>query len=210
MRVTNYYPVFLDISDKHCVVIGGGRVAARKAKGLLECGARVTVVGPTIGKGLVKLAATENLELIQRDYRSDDLENAMAVVAATDNRELNRQISVDANQRNILVNVVDDPELCSFIVPARLKKGALTLAISTEGVAPLAARRLKEEAKQLLDADYSRYVKIVGAFRSLLMARTKNKVERARIMKALGEMEIKEVTNLGIKALKHRLLDSQE
>lgn len=202
-----YYPLFLDIRDKRCVVVGGGLVAGRKVKDLLSCGARVVVITPEMDKRLARLAAEGRIETIGRGYRRGDLQGAALVFAATGDSDLNRRISADAGRQNTPVNVVDNPGSCSFIVPAKIRKGNLTVAVSSGGSAPLAVKRVRQEMeKLLLDRGYPRYVAIVGAFRSLLPTRVPEGPGRRKVLKALARMEIGEVTRLGVRGLIKSLL----
>ena len=139
-----YYPVFLDLRDRPVVVIGGGRVAARKAAGLVEAGARVRVIAPQVGRG-VRAQAVE-----RRRYRKGDLRGAALVFAATDDRAVNQAVGEEARRRRIPVNVADRAEECTFLVPARVKRGEIQIAISTSGRSPRLARELRRRLEKLL------------------------------------------------------------
>ena len=141
-----YYPVYLDLRDRRCVVIGGGQVGEEKVARLLDCGANVTVISPQVTDGLRALAEGDRLEWIQRKYEPGSLEDAfIAIVVDTSDRELNSQVSKEARARNIPLNVNDVTELCTWIAPAVVKRGEVTVAISTGGASPALARRFREE-----------------------------------------------------------------
>jgi precorrin-2 dehydrogenase/sirohydrochlorin ferrochelatase len=131
----------LDLEGRPCLVVGGGRVGLEKAKGLLECGASVTVVAPRVEPELETLPVRWR----PRRYERADLAGSFLVVAATSDRALNRRVFLDAEERSLLCNVVDTPELCSFILPAVHRRDPITIAVSTGGASPALARRLRDE-----------------------------------------------------------------
>src|SRR5260370_3941212 len=130
---TGPYAAVLRLRDRRVLVVGGGKVGARKASGLVEAGAHVVVVSPRFGPGFARLVDTAALTLIERRYTVEDLAGMAFVVAATDDREVNAQISDDGRRAGILVSVADDPRASDFIVPAVVRRGDLLLAISTVG-----------------------------------------------------------------------------
>jgi precorrin-2 dehydrogenase/sirohydrochlorin ferrochelatase len=136
-----YYLACLDLEGRRCLVVGGGKVGLQKAKGLVDCGAVVTVVAPQIEPELERLA----IRWRQKRYESADLEGNHLVVAATPMRSVNRRVFDDAEARSMLVNVVDTPDLCSFILPAVYRRDPIALAISTGGASPALAKRLRDE-----------------------------------------------------------------
>lgn len=142
-----YYPLFLDLKDKDCIVVGGGRVAGRKVAKLLACGAKVVVISPHLGEELEKLVPTGRIEWIDRPYHDGDLSTLSAAalgIAATNDRDVNRAVAQEAARAEKWVNVVDDTSLCSFIVPASLDLPDIHLAISTGGKHPRCAKQLKD------------------------------------------------------------------
>ncbi|MCL6548240.1 MAG: bifunctional precorrin-2 dehydrogenase/sirohydrochlorin ferrochelatase [Alicyclobacillus sp.] len=145
------YPAALDVRGRLCVVIGGGRVAERKVKGLLESGARVRVVSPELTPALADCAVRGQLEWVARAYQPGDVEGAWLVFAATDDPAVNRQVQADAERAERWVNVADNLALCSFQVPARVRRGPLLVAISTSGTDPAGARRLRQLLEEHLD-----------------------------------------------------------
>jgi precorrin-2 dehydrogenase/sirohydrochlorin ferrochelatase len=166
-----YYPVHLDVSGRSCLVVGGGAVGARKAGTLCDCGAAVTVVSPEATEALRRLAEGGRIELRQRDYASEDLAGMFLVIGATDDEELNRRISRDAESRRILCNIADRPEACSFILPSIVTQGDLVLTISTAGKSPALAKRLRQELERQFGVEYAVLLELMGAIRRRLLAR---------------------------------------
>lgn len=165
-----YYPVYLDIRNRDCLVVGGGRVALRKAEGLLRAGARTTVVSPEFAEGFSRLAGSANLKMIRRNYKSADLDSKFLVIGATDNSELNRKISRDAESRNMLCNIADLPEACNFILPSMVERGDLIIAISTSGKSPAFARHLRKQLEKQFGEEYTEFLRLMGAARKKLLA----------------------------------------
>ncbi|MCF8028801.1 MAG: bifunctional precorrin-2 dehydrogenase/sirohydrochlorin ferrochelatase [Desulfobacteraceae bacterium] len=165
-----YYPVCLDIRNRHCLVVGGGAVALRKAEGLLEAGARVTVVSPEFAEGFSRIAPGAPLYRIQRPYADTDLNEKFLVIGATDNSALNRQISRDAHSRNMLCNIADVPEACNFVLPAVVRRGDLSIAISTSGRSPAFARHLRKQLENQFGPEYTEFLRLMGAIRQKLLA----------------------------------------
>ena len=145
----NYYPIFLDLRSKPVLVVGGGKVATRKVKGLLEAQAHVTVVAPVISNDLRETAA---ITLVEREYQSCDCPGHALIFAATSSREVNAQIARDARAQSIPSNVADAPEECAFIVPARLSDGIIQIAVSTGGTDPRRAVAIRDSIRRALPA----------------------------------------------------------
>jgi len=160
------YPLFLKLSGKRCVVVGGGRVAVRKVESLLAAGAEVTVVSPQFAADLLRL---DNLRLIQREFTSADFEGAFVVIAATDSREANERAATEARRNGALVNVVDDPERSDFFVPACVERGDLVVAVSTGGASPALARRIREKLENLFPESYRTWVALLREVRPLVL-----------------------------------------
>lgn len=147
------YPAMLRVEGQRCVVIGGGKVAQRKIERLLEAGADVTVVAPTLSPELARWADQGSLRCERRPYRRGDLSGAALVFAATDSRQVNAAVAEDAQLLALPINVADDPAGSSFQVPAVIEREGLTLAVSTGGRSPAFARRLREELLELLSPE---------------------------------------------------------
>ena len=161
--MTTYYPVYLNLRGRRCVIVGGGTVAEGKISRLLDSGADICVVSPDATPGILRFAADGNVRWEQREYRHGDLEGAFIAIAATNVREVNRRIFEEAEERGIMLNAVDDPPNCSFIAPSIVRRGPVTLAISTGGVSPALARKLRESlqtSEALAWADLSSIMKV--------------------------------------------------
>ncbi|OLC89074.1 MAG: precorrin-2 dehydrogenase, partial [Gemmatimonadetes bacterium 13_1_40CM_3_66_12] len=152
--MTHFYPAFLDLRGRRAVVVGGGAVAEQKVTGLLDAGARVTVVGPIVSPLLAKLAIAGSITLAPRPYRPGDLAGAFLAIAATDDRAVNRAVWAEAEARGVLLNAVDDPPHCSFIAPAIHRAGDVAIAVSTAGKSPALAVRLRERIGRLVGPEY--------------------------------------------------------
>ena len=153
-----YYPLLVDLAARRCLVVGGGRVAERKVGLLLECGAAVELVSPKATARLAALAGAGRIHWRRRVARPADVRGAFLVVAATDDAAANQQVAVRARKAGSLVNVVDDPEACTFLVPSVIRRGELTIAISTGGGSPALAKRLRERLEAMVGPEYDGYV----------------------------------------------------
>ena len=159
------YPVMLDVGDRACLVVGGGGVALRKAQGLVEEGARVTVVAPEVVAPLAMMAEQGRLKHERRRYLAGEAVSYSLVFAATDDREVNARVYRDANTAGVWVNVADDPELCSFHLPGRVRRGPLQIAIASAGEAPFAVRRLRQLFDRKFGAEWAEWVAAASRFR---------------------------------------------
>jgi precorrin-2 dehydrogenase/sirohydrochlorin ferrochelatase len=175
------YPLFALIEDRACLVVGGGAVGERKVRDLLAAGAKVTVVSPELTVGLAELAAQGSLTFIQGDFTPQHLDGMILVVGATDDMEVNRQVSAAAQARGLLVNIVDAPDLCTFIVPAQVRRGLLTIAVSTGGASPALARKVREELEELFGPDYGRYLRVLKNVRDQVLARRRGHPDNLRL-----------------------------
>ncbi len=160
------YPVMLDVTDRSCLVVGGGGIALRKAQGLVEDGARVTVVAPEVVDPLARMAEAGRLRLERRVYETGEAVTYALVFAATDDREVNAEVFADANDAGVWVNVADDPELCSFHLPGRVRRGPLQIAVASAGEAPFAVRRLRQLLERRFGAEWSEWVAAASRFRN--------------------------------------------
>ncbi|MDX2165449.1 MAG: bifunctional precorrin-2 dehydrogenase/sirohydrochlorin ferrochelatase [Deltaproteobacteria bacterium] len=187
-----YFPVCLRVAGEPCVVIGGGRVAARKVAALLAAGARVTVIAPRLDAELAGRAAAGEIAVAQRPYRSGDLTGARLAFAATDDEALHAELARDAAAANVPLNVVDRPDWCSFIMPAVARHGALSIAVSTDGQSPGLAGRVRDELAAALGPEYRRAVALLGCLRQHLQARALPSAERQRILTDLVASDLLE------------------
>lgn len=168
--MTAYYPVYLNLRGRRCVIIGGGTVAEGKIGRLLDSGAEICVVSPDATPGIRRFAADGAVAWEPRQYRPGDLEGAFIAIAATNVREVNRRIFAEAEQRGVMLNAVDDPPNCSFIAPSIVQRGPVTLAISTGGVSPALARKLRESLQVSADLAWADLSGVMAAARARLRA----------------------------------------
>ena len=168
----DYLPLFTRINSKTCLLVGGGTVALRKAGALARAGATLRVVAPAISEELKALCGETGGEIAEREYTDTDLDGVMLVIAATDNEQLNQRVSASAQARNILVNVVDQPELCSVILPSIIDRSPLIVAVSSGGRSPVLARLLRAKLESTIPAGYGRLADLLGQFRDKVRART--------------------------------------
>ncbi|WP_051305333.1 precorrin-2 dehydrogenase/sirohydrochlorin ferrochelatase family protein [Desulfogranum mediterraneum] len=160
------YPLCLDIKDKLCVVVGGGAVAERKVRSLLEHAARVRLVSPQVTPYLQEQAGLARIQWLKRGYAAQDLAGALLVFAATASREVQEAVQRDAVRHNLLLNIADDPNGCGFHVPAVIRRGDLTLAISTNGKSPAVAAMLKKELEGVVGEEYGILLELVALVRA--------------------------------------------
>ena len=171
VAVPSYYPAFIDVRGRTCVVIGGGGFAEEKVHKLRECGAMVQVVSPDITEGIRALVDGENVAWLPRKFESGDLGGAFIAVAATGDDDANEMISKEARERNVLLNVVDVTHLCTFIAPAVARRGDVTIAVSTGGASPALARKFREELSAASLLEYADLAPLLSFARSELKRR---------------------------------------
>ena len=188
--MNTYYPVYIQLRDQPCIVIGGGKIAAGKVEGLLAVQAKVTVIAPDLTLKLNHLVEQEQIAHIARKYQPGDLAGAFLVICATDQAEINHQVWQEASANHQLVNVVDDTPRCNFIAPSILRKGDLTIAISTSGKAPALAVRLKERFQRELGPEYDRFLELAGELREPLARHVPDFETRKALWYELVDSEI--------------------
>lgn len=164
------YPVCLEISDKLCVVVGGGSVAERKILGLLTAGAQVRVISPQLTGTLTQLADDGRIEWLERGYAQGDLAGALLIFAATDSREVQEAVFQEAGRSGQLVNVIDAPVRCSFHVPAVVKRGDLTLAVSTGGKSPAVAAMVRRQLAKNFGEEYGLLLDLISRLREQVLS----------------------------------------
>ena len=184
------YPVALRIEGRHCVVVGGGEVAARKVGSVLEAAASVTVISPTLCDALARRSRAGEVKHLARVYQSGDLATAFLAVAATHDDEVHAAIAREAEERGTLLNVVDRPRWCSFFVPSIARRGDLAVAVSTGGASPALARRVREEIESFIGPQYERAALLLGRLRQHLQEREPSGGKRQRILDGLVRSEL--------------------
>ena len=168
-QVAAYYPIYLNVCDRKCIVIGGGKVALRKVQILLEYGAEVDVISPELAPELIKLAQDNQISTFSREYKDGDLEKAFVVIAATDSDEINRQVAAEARRRSILINVVDDAMYSDFIVPSVMRRGDITITVSTSGKSPALARKLRTQIERDIGEQYVPLTDLIAEVRKEIL-----------------------------------------
>lgn len=181
------YPIVLNLSGRRVLVVGGGEVALRKARALADAGAQVRVVAPKLVVGFTE---DGRFECLAAQYERRYLEGALVAVAATDDEAVNRCVAEDARAAGVLVNVVDRPELCDFIVPAQVRRGELLIAISTGGAAPALAKRLRERLEKEFGPEYATLLEVLREVREDLKKRNVPADLRRRIFERLTEDDL--------------------
>jgi len=193
----DFLPIFLTVRGLPCLVVGGGEVAARKASLLLQAGARVMIVAPQLGNTLAALAAQGTVEHRAGSFCSDDVKGSTVVIAATDNETVNRAVAQAARAANIPVNVVDRPDLCSFVVPSIIDRSPLVLAISTGGASPVLARVLRARLETLIPASYGRLAAMMGEFRDRVKERFRRVADRRIFWEKIAQGSVAEMVYAG-------------
>lgn len=192
-----YYPAFLALRDRRCVVIGGGPVAEGKVEQLLDAEASVTVVAPALTPRLAQLADQARITHVARAYRRGDLEGAFLAIGGTDDRHVNHEIWEEAGGAGVLLNLVDDAPRCGFIAPSVVRRGDLTVAISTGGRAPALAVRLRERLERELGPEHGRFLELAGTLRERLAARTPEFERRRELWYRLVDSDVLELLRRG-------------
>jgi precorrin-2 dehydrogenase / sirohydrochlorin ferrochelatase len=188
--MNTYYPVYVQLREQLCVVIGGGKIAEGKVDGLLAVQANVTVIAPALTAHLQELAKQMQIKYLARPYQPGDLTGAFMVICATDQTEINHQVWEEATANQQLINVVDDTPRCNFIAPSILRKGDLTIAISTSGKAPALAVRLKERFHRQIGPEYERFLELAGELREPLARHVPDFETRKALWYELVDSEI--------------------
>jgi precorrin-2 dehydrogenase/sirohydrochlorin ferrochelatase len=165
----NYFPISLDIRSRNCIVIGGGKVAARKVKSLLASHGKVTVISPELDDELVPLAGNDSIKWLKRGYRQGDLAGAFLAIAATDDVTVQEAVHREAEAHNLLVNVADVPKWCNFILPATVRRGDLTISVSTAGKSPALAKQLRKNLERQYTDDYDLLLRVLGRLRPIVL-----------------------------------------
>jgi siroheme synthase-like protein len=196
----SYYPVMLQLDGQRCVVVGGGAVAAGKVDGLLAAGARVTVIAPDLVPPLQQCVVEGQVDHLARGYWPGDLAGASLVVAATDDRQVNARVADDARRLGLLFNAVDDVDHCNFIAPSVLRRGDLTIAISTSGRAPALAVRLKEQLDPLVGEEHARFLQLAADLRQPLAARQPDFARRKALWYRLVDSDVLDLLRRGDEA----------
>jgi precorrin-2 dehydrogenase/sirohydrochlorin ferrochelatase len=201
-----YYPVLLDLAGRRCVMVGGGIIAGRRVDALLTAGASVTVISPRLTRTLAAMAAEGRIDHEAREYRDGDLDGADLAFVATDAGEVNAAVARDARARGIWINAADDPARCTFILPALVRRGDLTVAVATGGSSPALARAIREELETYLTDDYATLAAIAAEARREVRAAGRP-VTADAWRRALGPEVRRLIVERGRDDAKQRLLE---
>lgn len=188
--MSNYLPIMLDLSGQKVVVIGGGNVAERKVIALLEAGAAVIVVSPSLCAVLASLAGEGKLEWLSRVYAPGDLRGAFLVYAASSDAEVNEQVAAEARSLGLPVNVASHAEAGNFITPGVLRRGRLTVAVSTSGAGPSAAAKITGQLAEVLGEEYEPYLDFLHELRTEIKQREPSAGVRSRLLRRLGRLDV--------------------
>jgi siroheme synthase-like protein len=213
MLETPFYIACLRLTGRHCVVIGGGEVGLEKVEGLLACDAEVTLIAPDAHAELVQLALEGSIRWEQREYRSEDLDGALIAIAATNDTDLNIRVFEDAEARSMLVNVVDVPPLCNFILPAIVRTGPLAVAISTAGASPALAKRMKREIAEQFGEPYALLAIVLNEARGWAKATLPTYQDRKQFFESIvnGDPDPIELIRAGdLEAVRELIEDAQQ
>lgn len=202
----NYFPIFLDLNNRLCLLVGGGEIATRKGRLLAKAGARLRVVALDISAELRELVAHQQGELYEREYHATDLTDCVLVIAATDDTSLNEIVSRDAQARNLPVNVVDNPALCTYITPAIIDRSPLVIAVSSGGEAPVLARLLRAKLETLVPLNYGRLAGLASRWRDRVKARFADTDQRRRFWEKILQGPAAELMLNGQEAAAEQIL----
>ncbi len=189
MNTLRPFPVFLLVNGKRCLIAGGGTVACRKARDLLECGARVIVVAEIPSPEMEELAAAGSVELLRRKFEPDDVRGAFLVFAATDDDRVNGAVTEACRRAGIPVNAVDDPGRSDFISGSVLRRGPLRIAVSTSGCSPKLAARIRRELEERYDASFGEFVSLAGELREYVLTQEGARENKDRVLSWMASGE---------------------
>jgi precorrin-2 dehydrogenase / sirohydrochlorin ferrochelatase len=181
------FPMFLKLEGRSALVVGAGTVATPKIESLLQAGARVRVVAPQASEAVLQWAKDGRIELVTKAFEPSDLDDVFIAVVGTSSREVNAQAFHEARLRNVLCNVVDDPEHCDFYYPAVVRRGKLQVAISTEGQSPALAQKMRLELEEQYGPEYEPWIEHLGAERAKLFQKDMDPEERKRLLHELAK-----------------------
>ena len=180
------YPINLNIKGRRCLVVGGGRVALRKVRGLLDAGANVHVVSPEIDPRIMELSVGAE----PRPFAESDTVGAVLVIAATDDPAVNKRVARAAEERGVPVNVVDVPELCSFFLPAVVRRGGLAISVSTSGASPALARDIRKKLEKEFGPEYEAYLELLDACRERVLQNVPSPGKRRAIFERISAGDV--------------------
>ena len=187
--MTNLFPMFMKLSGKRCLVVGAGKIGEPKIGGLMDTGARIHVVAIAASDQVREWADAGKIELELRAFSSSDLDGMFLAVVATASRSLNERVYREAQERGVLCNVVDVPDLCDFFYPAVVRRGDLQIAISTAGRSPSLAQKLRQQLERQFGDGYAAWVEQLGETRRLVLASDLDKETKSELLHSLASRE---------------------
>ena len=203
-----YYPAYLDLRDRPCVVLGGGAVSERKALSLLEAGADVTIVSPTLTPKLQELSDSGKIDHLPRIFNEQDLSGAYLVIAATDSPEENIRASDACKKRRVLVNCAAPPEAGNFIVPSMVDRGDLLIAVSTSGASPALSRKIRKELEERYGPAYEQFLARMENVRKRVLEETPDEDTRRKIFETIVESDVLDLLRQGkVHEADHRMTE---
>ena len=201
------FPVFINIKDKPVTIIGGGDIALRKVRLLIKADPKITVISKVICRELKELLTQHNHQIIQKSFQVSDLKAPILIIAATNNIKINKQISILAQKKNILINVVDQPQLCTFTMGSIIERDSLVVSISSGGKAPVLVRSIREKIETLIPQSYSELVSFSGNLRSIVKRKIKSGIKRRIFWEQFFESDYIQNFILAPKKLNSRLFN---
>ena len=204
-----FLPLFLNIREQHCVIVGGGEVALRKAILLIKAKANLSLVSPLFISQLQDLYEEGRCKLLQEEFVAEQLEGASIVIAATNNKNTNARVAKAADKKNIPVNVVDQPELCSFIMPSIVDRSPVVVAISSSGRSPVLTRKIKELNETLISNREGQLAELLGTFREKVRNKYSDFIERVKFWESLLESEVTELVYSGNEGAAIQLIEDK-
>jgi precorrin-2 dehydrogenase / sirohydrochlorin ferrochelatase len=186
----SFYPVLLDLTGRNVLVVGGGQVAQRKVENFLEYGAKISITARELTDNLTNMVESKRVVFLGKEFFPHYLDEAFLVIAATNDKDLNHRVSEEANRRGMLVNTVDQPAGCNFIVPSIIRRGDLLVAISTSGKSPAMAKRIREEIEGQFGPEYETTLTLMGRVREAVLASGLPQSENSRIFHAIAGSDI--------------------
>lgn len=185
------YPIMVNLDYKEITIIGGGKIAYRKAKNFSDFGYKVKVISLDFNEKFKDIES--KIELIRDEYKEEYIENSFIVVAATNNRDINKSIGMYCAEKNKLVNVVDDPTLSSYIVPATIKRGDLIIGVSTSGKSPSLASKIKKDLERVYDDSYEEYIQLLGELRDEILKKYDDPVKKKQLLNEIINLNMEEL-----------------
>ena len=201
---SNFYPILVSLDRFPCLIIGGGKIAYRKTLSLQEFNVEITILSPRICKPLLELTKKKEIKIINRSYSKEFIKDYKIIFSATNNPEINKIVRNDCSDEGILLNVVDNPALCDFILPANIKRGNMTISVSSQGQAPFYTKEMKNKLEKLIPPIYENIIDLAGEFRKQLLAKRKSAKIKTKMYKKFTSKDWEKIlTENGTKSSKY-------